>query len=101
MLYFGLFLGVIIYTLMDFNSFKGNFLNYIQQKNNVITIILNAIVGVALVVGWKMDNTMLSFIGIAEVNFLTALIFGIIGHSLIEKIVKSMDRKSETKLGLK
>lgn len=101
MLYLGLFLGVIIYALMDFNGFPGNFMTYIQKKNNVITVVLNAIVGTALIIGWQQDNTMLQFLGIAEVTFLTAMIFGIIGHSLIEKIVKSFDRKSETKLGLK
>ena len=59
MLYLGLFLGVIIYALMDFNGFSGNFMTYIQNKNNVITVVLNAIVGTALIIGWQQDNTML------------------------------------------
>jgi hypothetical protein len=101
MIYLGLFLGVVIYVLLDFNQFEGNLANYINEKDNVITTVLNAVVGVALILSWKMEPTSLEFLGISKITFLTAMIFGITGHTLIQSIVKSMSKKTKTKLGVK
>ena len=101
MIYLGLIIGVLIFVLMDYNKSEvENFGKYLGKKDNIVTILLNIIAGVGLILAWKEDPTALSLIGIENVTFITAMIFGVTGHTLINGIVTSVNKKSRTKLGI-
>ena len=95
-LYIAVILGCLIYILIQLNGrlVKPDFQWSIFLKTNIIPTVINLIVGCALVLGKD------ELVNIYPITFLTALLLGLGGQTIIKKLSDAFDKKVPTKLGL-
>jgi len=95
-LYIAVFLGCLIYILIQLNGrlVKPDFQWSIFVKTNVVPTVINLIVGCALVLGKE------ELINIFPITFLTALLLGLSGQTVIKKLADAFNNKVPTKIGL-
>jgi len=95
-LYVAVFLGCLIYILIQLNGrlVKPDFQWKIFVRTNVVPTVINLIVGFALVLGRE------ELINIFPITFLTALLLGLSGQTVIKKLSDTFNSKVPTKIGL-
>ena len=95
-LYAAVFLGCLIYILIQLNGrlVKPDFQWSIFIKTNVVPTVINLIVGFALVLGRE------ELVTIFPITFLTALLLGLSGQTVIKKLSDAFNSKVSTKIGL-
>ena len=97
----GLFLGVIIYLLAQFNKAdEQNFLDFIVVNENYLTAVLNLLTGLVLLISYQQNPGTLSIVGITKMTFLTAALIGFLGHVIWNIIVEGFSSRIRTKVGV-
>ena len=95
-LYVAVFLGCLIYILIQLNGrlVKPDFQWSIFIKTNVVPTVINLIVGFTLVLGRN------DLVDIFPITFLTALLLGLSGQTVIKKLSDAFNNKIPTKIGM-
>jgi hypothetical protein len=96
-----LMLGAIVFIFTAFNKSEDkNFKEFILRKENYISAFLNIMSGMILIFSYLDDPTILSFMGISKLTFLTTAILGFSAHGLFQSAVDSTSKKAKTKMGI-
>ena len=95
-LYLAVFIGAIVYGLIDFVSATGK---KVFTWKYILTIAVNVLAGCALI--WALELQPKQFM-LSNFDFtrIVAMTFGIMGQKLFKAIIKVADKNIKTRLGI-